>query len=267
MPIDPCATTMTNLSQRFLHESPGLPSSSFPSPNPSSISLYLHTSSASSISNLKCVSISHETIFKGSQSRYSWWRHTWPSESFEKLRVLGWAPWSHLMGILNDIGAAAFFSGGCYVFGVLPSNYSRENTLEGVGTSIMMPARDLDLFDRLLDSAMRLQPDIFSCVPWVLEGIQEKHASLLLRGFSEEASRVCQALSAMKTIGCGGAAISAESAAWAFENNITLSSDFGMTELGRGCFHSYRSTFFIKTFQALYFQQKLIHSTRSISVG
>ena len=222
MMFDVKITSMTILSQRFLNQSPDLSPEAFPLPSPSDVALYLHTSSASSISNIKCVSLAHQSLISGTKSRVAWWKKTWPDEDFNKLRVLGWSPWSHILGICHDLGGAMFATAGCYCFGVIPSTYtSPELTDEYEG--------QFDVISRLFDSAIRIKPDVFVGVPWVLEGFKDKWSQEKVTDKKEVMQRT---LEKIKVFGCGGAALSKELALWAKDMNISVTVDIGMTEMG-----------------------------------
>ena len=222
MIFDVKTTSITTLTQRFLNQSPELSPETFPLPSASDIALYTHTSSASSISNLKCVPLPHGSVVCGSQSRLAWWKKAWPEKNFKNLRVLGWSPWSHILGICDDLGAATLATAGCYCFGVIPSTYpSPELTDEPEGES--------DVRSRLFDAAIRIKPDMFSCVPWILEGFKDKWSR---EKVAEKKEIMQQVLEKIKTFGCSGAALSKELVLWARDMKISLTVDFGMTELG-----------------------------------
>lgn len=215
-------TSMTTLSQRFLNLPPDLSPEAFPPPSPSDIALFIHTSSAPSISNLKCVPLAHQSVISGAKSRVAWWKKAWPNKVFKNLRVLGWSPWSHILGICHDLGGATFATAGCYFFGLIPSTYtSPEFTDEHEGES--------DVLSRLFDAAIRIKPDVFVGVPWVLEGFKDKWSQEKVAEKKEVMQKV---LERMKVFGCGGAALSKELALWAKDMNISVSVEIGMTELG-----------------------------------
>ncbi|KAJ3503195.1 hypothetical protein NLJ89_g8542 [Agrocybe chaxingu] len=244
MPSSP--TTITALNQHFLHQSPQLPRSTFPLPSPASTALYIHTSSASAPENLKCVTLSHGAVRMGSEVRVHWWRRNWPDVTFERTKVLGWAPWTHIMGISHDLGAATFLTGGCYTFGIPPARYAVEplqnsdaHTPAKTDNKTESPKpRKLEVIDRLLDAVMRVRPDMFASVPWVLEGFRNRYSQFLEQGDIEGAACARAALGGIKVYTCAGAAISVDALAWARELNINLSYDLGMTELGGPLFHS-----------------------------
>jgi acyl-CoA synthetase (AMP-forming)/AMP-acid ligase II len=218
MIFDVKTTSITTLTQRFLDQSPDLAPETFPLPSASDIALYIYTSSVSSISDLKCVPLPHGSVVCGSQIRLAWWKKAWPEKDFKNLRVLGWSPWSHILGIADDLGAATLGTAGCYCFGVIPSTYPTD---EHEGES--------DVMSRLFDAAIRIKPDMFSCVPWILEGFKDK---LLQEKVADKKEIMQQVLEKMKTFGCSGAALSKELALWAKDMKIPLTVDIGMTELG-----------------------------------
>jgi acyl-coenzyme A synthetase/AMP-(fatty) acid ligase len=178
-----------------------------------SVALYTHTSSASGPSNLKCVGLTHGMVFRGSKARVDWWKSAWPLQSFKKVKVLGWAPWSHMMAFAHDIGAAAFITGGCYVFGLVDSGHDSGKT-------------DVD---QLLESIIRVQPDVFSAVPWVVEGFMKGSLEI------DDQARLYLFHSALKNIkvfSCGGASLGTDAALWARELGLNMVNDIGMTEIG-----------------------------------
>ena len=222
MTFDVKTTSMTTLSQSFLNLSPDLSPVEYPLPSPSDIALFIHTSSASSITNLKCVPLAHRSVISGARSRLAWWKKTWPDKDFKNLRVFGWSPWSHILGICHDLVGAMFATAGCYFFGVIPSTYtSPEYTDEHEG--------DSDILSRLFDAAIRIKPDVFVGVPWVLEGFKDKWSQEKVADKKEIMQEVLQN---MKVFGCAGAALSKELALWAKDMNISVIVDIGMTELG-----------------------------------
>ena len=223
LPFDLKDTTVTALSQRYLDQAPRLPASVFPAPAPEDIALYLHTSSASTVSNVKCVPISHKNIISGSQSRLSWFKKVWPQQDFNHLRVLGWSPWSHIIGLSHDIGAATLLTAGCYVFAIVPSAYP-------VGTDIAKSAsRYLDVPSQLLNTAIVKKTTAFAGVPWVLEGFMKAW-----KNESDETrrARIAEAIKLFKVFGAGGASTSAECIEWAKQVRLPVLLDLGMTEVG-----------------------------------
>ena len=223
LPFNLQDTTVTALSQKYLDQAAKLPASLFPAPTQEDIALYLHTSSASTVSNVKCVPISHKNIINGSQSRLSWFKKTWPQQDFNHLRVLGWSPWSHIIGLSHDIGAATLLTAGCYVFGVVPSAYPA-----GVDAG-QSASRYLDVPTQLLDTAISKKTTAFAGVPWVLEGFMKAWKSE-----SDEArrARIMEAIKLFKVFGAGGASTSAECIEWAKQVGLPVLLDLGMTEVG-----------------------------------
>jgi long-subunit acyl-CoA synthetase (AMP-forming) len=221
--FDAEATTITALIQKYLDQSPELPGHQFPPPSPEDIALYLHTSSASSVANVKCVPLSHESILGSAKSRLAWWKRTWPKQEFVNLRVLGWSPWSHVIGLTSDLGAAMLLTAGCYVFAMIPSAYGA-----AAGKSDNA-ARYLDVCGQLLETAIAKKPTFFAGVPWVLEGF--------MRTYKQETDaarkqQILEAIQRFKAFGSGGAATNAECLEWASQIKLPLVIDIGMTEIG-----------------------------------
>jgi len=223
MPFNANDTTITALMQKYLDQTPQLPENQFPVPTPEDIALYLHTSSASSVANVKCVPISHQSILAGSAARFAWWKRTWPQQDFEHLRVLGWSPWSHIIGLSHDIGAATLLTRGCYIFAMIPSAY-------GIvpGETGKTP-RFLDVCGQLLETAIEKKPTAFAGVPWVLEGFMRAFRQETDAGRKEQ---IQGAMQRFKIFGSGGAATSAECIEFANQLGIPLVFDIGMTEVG-----------------------------------
>ncbi|KAF8151526.1 hypothetical protein B0H34DRAFT_132545 [Crassisporium funariophilum] len=228
LPFELNDTTVTALSQRYLDQSPELSGSRFPSPVADDIAFYLHTSSASSIANVKCVPISHRNILAGSLARLTWWKKVWPEQDFTHLRVLGWSPWSHIIGLSHDLGAAMLLTAGCYVFGMVPSAYGgSQDTNQSSGY--------LDVPGQLLETAIATKTTAFAGVPWVLEGF--------MKTWKQETDptrkeRILNAIKAFKTFGSGGASTSPGCMEWAKQIGLPLVLDLGMTEVGGPLFHS-----------------------------
>ncbi|KAF4622433.1 hypothetical protein D9613_009459 [Agrocybe pediades] len=229
LPFDATLNTITTLTEKFALHLPEVSVHEFPQPAPSDIALYLHTSSASSVNNVKCVPLTHESIFAGSQARVKFWKRTWPEEQFKNIRILGWSPWSHVIGLTHDIGAGMILSGGCYIFGIIPSAYGASSAQSNHAS------RYMDVCGQLLETAFVKKPTAFAAVPWVLEGF--------MRSYNEEEDtsrkqRIETAIKSLSTFGSGGAATSPECVEWAKEFGIPVVFDLGMTELGGPLFHS-----------------------------
>ena len=210
--------------QKYVDQSPELQGPAFHLPCSDDIALYLHTSSASSIVNVKCVPISHASLLGSSAARLAWWKRTWPAQQYTHLRVLGWSTWAHVIGLTNDLGAAMVLTAGCYVFALPPAGPS--------GADMNAAARYLDVCGQLLETAITKQTTAFAGVPWVLEGF--------MRNYKQEtdAARkqaIRDAIQRLKVFGSGGASTNAECIEWATQMAIPLVFDIGMTEVGGVC--------------------------------
>lgn len=223
-------TSITALTQRFLDLDAELSPDLFPPPTSSSLAVYLHTSSASSILNLKCVPLTHGVISKGSLSGLHLMRMAWPSVSFDELMILSHSPWTHVMAISHDIGAA-FESAGCIIMGVTPSGYPVDDDENRAGI-FGKEEHELDVLDRLLQTALRSQADLLIGVPWVLEGLKERYERLRYLKMEREAMCVKEMLQKVKCFGIGGAAMAEELLSWTLDMKINVSCNIGMTELG-----------------------------------
>lgn len=227
-------TTMVSLSQQFLDQDAILSPSLFPLPETTSMAMYIHTSSATSLANLKCVQWRHATVSQGTGSIAMWIRQTWPTANSDKPKTLGLSPWSHSMGTLIDIGGGTFHTGGCLIMASPPSGHPVSLGYQDRTKSILgKDASEMDVLDRLLETALRSKPDILACVPWVLEGFRDRYQQLLARKMEDEALRVKEMLQRFKCLGVGGAALSRELLLWACELNINIVDMMGMTEMGR----------------------------------
>ncbi|KAJ2925849.1 hypothetical protein H1R20_g11245, partial [Candolleomyces eurysporus] len=219
----PEATTILALTQKYIDQVPSDTNFRY-HPAPGDVAMYMHTSSASSISNIKCVPLTHANILAGSRARLQWWRKTWPKTDFQHLKVLGWSPWSHIIGISHDLGAAMLLTAGCYLFSLRPSSYHSNASID------LHEGSSLDVISHLLDTATKKSPTAFAGVPWILAGLMEKWKG----GFKEA---VVQVMSNFKIFGSGGAATSPACLNWCKELEIPLVIDIGMTELGGPLFH------------------------------
>ena len=164
------------------------------------------------------------TKTSSSQSCLSWYKKVWPQQDFNNLRVLGWSPWSHIIGLSHDIGAATLLSAGCYVFGLVPSSYPYP-TLDAAKNA----SRYLDVPTQLLDTAISTKTTAFAGVPWVLEGFMKA-----LKNESDEArkTRIMGAIALFKVFGAGGASTSVECIEWDKRVGLPVVLDLGMTEVG-----------------------------------
>jgi acyl-coenzyme A synthetase/AMP-(fatty) acid ligase len=226
----PCFTfeiehvTIPALIERFGESSDGNIPNVLSSPNKDDVAIYIFTSGASSVANLKPVPLTHESLFDGSVSTIAWLKKTYPETDYTRLRALGWAPWTFLLSFNCDIGGFTLLTGGCYVFALVPSSYASSEAEEVVGYD--------GLPGRILKSILDKKIDTFSCVPLVYEGIMAIYQE------SDEMKRksILSALRAMKSLMCGGAKTNPEAIAWACEIGLALNLGIGMTELGRKYF-------------------------------
>ncbi|KAF8216995.1 hypothetical protein K438DRAFT_1798123 [Mycena galopus ATCC 62051] len=214
----PEETSMTALSQRFV-DAPDLPRDQYPSPDPTSIFLYIFTSSASNVSNLKCVPLSHETLLSQTSSILEWNRRAFPESVFEHIRVLGFNPFSHIWGFL-DIFLYVFLTGGCYIFALTPSSYFLRGALD---------KGSRDVFSSLLLAMERYRPDSWAAIPFMFDGIMGRIKSEPNSGRKEELIRAMQRL---KICEMGGAAPSEECINFVLEHKLALAVGIGMTEVG-----------------------------------
>ncbi|KAJ7482780.1 hypothetical protein FB451DRAFT_1236033 [Mycena latifolia] len=222
--FSPETTAMTALCERFM-EAPELPLEQYPAPDPTSISIYLFTSSASDVTNIKCVALTHQTILTHSRSMLEWDRRTYPEVSFQHIRLLGWAPFSHMMAI-SDITNRVYLTGGCYIFGLIPSGYLRHGVQGADGPS--------DVTAALLQAMEKYRPESFTGVPWMFEGIMK-----IVRAEPDLARReeLIGVLRNFKQIMLGGAPTSEGCIRWAREQQIPVILAIGMTEIGGPLFH------------------------------
>ncbi|KAF8190662.1 hypothetical protein K438DRAFT_1763113 [Mycena galopus ATCC 62051] len=214
----PQETSMAALSRRFV-DAPDLPRDRYPSPDPTSIFLYIFTSSASNVSNLKCVPLSHETVLSQASSIIQWNRRAFPDSVFEHIRVLGFNPFSHIWGFL-DIFMNVFLTGGCYIFALTPSSYFLRGALDHGSR---------DVISSLLLAMERYSPDSWAAIPFMFDGVMGRIKSEPHPGRREELIRVMQRFQILEI---GGAAPSEECINFVQEHNLPLAIGLGMTEVG-----------------------------------
>ncbi|THH06897.1 hypothetical protein EW145_g3760, partial [Phellinidium pouzarii] len=202
--------------------------------------LYLYTSSASSVQQLKCVPLDHATFIQNAARELELWyarRKATDGSAVEgvdqlgRFRVLGWGPFSHIMALAHDLTVYVALPGGCYVFGVPPAGYpipaaaiSSENESKG-GTE---DSNDLGL--TLLHTAHRARANIIACVPWLFSSIR----AACDRVSPSERTKHMQTLRNFRQLMAGGALPDASLLAWASENGFKMEVSVGMTECGGG---------------------------------
>ncbi|KAJ7101451.1 hypothetical protein B0H15DRAFT_411968 [Mycena belliarum] len=220
----PETTTMTILYQRFM-EVADLSPDAYPTPNPTDTAVYLFTSSASDATNIKCVPLTHQTILGQARTMLEWEQRTYPAVALRHLRLLGWAPLSHMFA-LDDIICHAYLSGGCYIFGLTPSCYvaPRDKTND----------EPRDVPGLLLRAMEKHRPESFAGVPWVFEEILNT-----IQAEPDPARRKAlgDVLRNFKMVILGGAPTSEACVRWTKEEQIPLVLAIGMTELGGALFH------------------------------
>ncbi|KAJ6487662.1 hypothetical protein C8R45DRAFT_1143940 [Mycena sanguinolenta] len=180
--------------------------------------LYLFTSSASSRKNLKAVPLTHKFVLANCQSKLAWWRHMHPHKDLDGTRVLGWAPWSHVLSHMQDIGTVTILTAGCYVFASVPSSY--------------LPQQEpTDLTSKVVSGILNKNVTSLATLPFVLSGLKAECE----RG-SAEAQVLLGALRGMTMLECGGAVLDRSVANWAERNNVPVVVGIGMTETGGAIF-------------------------------
>uniref|UniRef100_A0A3G9K3K9 Hispidin synthase n=1 Tax=Neonothopanus nambi TaxID=71958 RepID=HIPS_NEONM len=221
----PHQSTIPELNKKYLTDSQISPDLPFSDPNRPA--LYLFTSSATSRSNLKCVPLTHTFILRNSLSKRAWCKRMRPETDFDGIRVLGWAPWSHVLAHMQDIGPLTLLNAGCYVFATTPSTYPTELK------------DDRDLISCAANAIMYKGVKSFACLPFVLGGLKalcESEPSVKAHLQVEERAQLLKSLQHMEILECGGAMLEASVASWAIENCIPISIGIGMTETGGALF-------------------------------
>ncbi|PBK69778.1 ketoacyl-synt-domain-containing protein [Armillaria solidipes] len=227
LPFNVNASTMTALRQKYHPFTQKASLSGCALPYVDRACLYLFTSSASSTANLKCVPLTHTLILSNCRSKLAWWRRVRPEGEMDEIRVLGWAPWSHILAYMQDIGTATLLNAGCYVFASVPSTYPTQLAANGLQGPIM----------NIIDSLLERRVAAFACVPFILSELKamcetasspdDKH-QMCLR--AEEKVRLVSALQRLIMLECGGAALESGVTRWAVENGISVMVGIGMTE-------------------------------------
>ncbi|KAK0206705.1 hypothetical protein DFS33DRAFT_1420932, partial [Desarmillaria ectypa] len=217
LPFNVNASTMTALRQKYVSSTQKASLSWCPLPDVDRACLYLFTSSASSTTNLKCVPLTHTLILSNCRSKLAWWRRIHPEGKMDGIRVLGWAPWSHIFAYMQDIGTATLLNAGCYVFASVPSTYPTQLAVNGLQGPTM----------NIIDSLLKRRIAAFACVPFILS---ELKAMCETTSGPDEKNRLVSALQSLMMLECGGAALEADVTRWAVENDISVMVGIGMTE-------------------------------------
>ncbi|KAJ7629735.1 hypothetical protein DFH06DRAFT_1225283 [Mycena polygramma] len=186
-------------------------------PHPDHPCLYLFTSSASSVKNLKAVPLTHKIMLSACRSKLAWWRRMRPDKVMDGIRVLGWAPWSHVLAHMQDIGTCTLLNAGCYVFVSEPLAYH--------------PGGPSDLTSLVVDGILNKGISAFSCLPFVLGGLKAA-----CEGARPDKMALLHALRHMTMLECGGAMLDREVSDWAVLNGIPLMVGTGMTETAGAIF-------------------------------
>ncbi|KAK0482062.1 hypothetical protein EDD18DRAFT_1362674 [Armillaria luteobubalina] len=227
LPFNTNASTMTALRQKYYPCTQKALLSEYTLPHVDRACLYLFTSSASSTANLKCVPLTRTLILSNCRSKLAWWRRVRPEGELDGIRVLGWAPWSHILAYMQDIGTATLLNAGCYVFASVPSTYPTQLAANGLQGPTM----------NIINALLERRIAAFACVPFILSGIKatcetdshpdDKHQMCLK---AEEKVRLVSALQHLIMLECGGAALESDVTRWAVENGISVMVGIGMTE-------------------------------------
>lgn len=224
--IDGESHNIDSLTQQYLHYTPDdFNVSSGHIAGPEDVALYIYTSSASSIHNLKCVPLAHGSLARNGRAQLSWFAHSIQGVSLKHLRVLGWSPLSHAMSMCSDFGTHVLLTGGCYIFGLLPSTYASHECPDARGVA---GHQQQNVAAQLLSSIINYSPDIFGGVPWILDGIID--ALRDTAGDPTYQKKAAEALSKMQYIIMAGSATSEASIQWAREHDLVLINSIGMTE-------------------------------------
>ncbi|KAF8200521.1 AMP-dependent synthetase/ligase [Mycena galopus ATCC 62051] len=88
-------STIPALNQRYRHD--GIARAGRRLLDSDTACLYLFTSSAFSRKSLKAVPLTHKFVLANCQSKLAWWHSMQPHKDLDCTRVLGWAPWSHVL--------------------------------------------------------------------------------------------------------------------------------------------------------------------------
>ncbi|KAJ7618713.1 hypothetical protein FB45DRAFT_1033890 [Roridomyces roridus] len=160
--------------------------------------MYLFTSSASSAENLKAVPLTPKLILSNCQSKLAWWREIQPTATLDGTRVLGWAPWSHVLSHMQDIGTATRSKPGP------------------------------DLTTRVIDGVLNKKVTALAALPFVISGMKDEYEG--------GCTALIHALRGMTMLECGGASLDPAVAEWAESSGVPLMVGIGMTETGGAIF-------------------------------
>ncbi|KAJ7715295.1 hypothetical protein B0H14DRAFT_2644190 [Mycena olivaceomarginata] len=199
-------STIPALNQRYGHD--GIARTGRQLPKSDAACLYLFTSSAFSRKNLKAVPLTHKFVLANCQSKLAWWHRMQPHKDLDGTRVLGWAPWSHVLSHMQDIGTVTILTAGCYVF--------QDST---------------DLTSKVVSGIVNKNVTALATLPFVLSGLKAA-----CENGSPEAQVLLGALRRMTMLECGGAVLDFSVANWAELNDVPVVVGIGMTETGGAIF-------------------------------
>ncbi|KAJ7763905.1 hypothetical protein B0H14DRAFT_2633693 [Mycena olivaceomarginata] len=183
-------STIPALNQRYGHDGIARTGRRFPSLTPLAVPL------------------THKFVLANCQSKLAWWHRMQPHKDLDGTRVLGWAPWSHVLSHMQDIGTVTILTAGCYVFASVPSSYlsqqeSNRPDVEGECYGARNPAVCSQRFEAACENG------------------------------SPEAQVLLGALRRMTMLECGGAVLDFSVANWAGADDVPVVVGIGMTETGR----------------------------------
>jgi acyl-coenzyme A synthetase/AMP-(fatty) acid ligase len=157
-----------------------------------------------------------------------------PHEDLDGIRVLGWAPWSHVLShmqvgwilsliffthvLSQDIGTVTILTAGCYVFASVPSSYLSQQD-------------STDLTSKVVSGIVNKNVTALATLPFVLSGLKAA-----CENGSPEAQVLLGALRRMTMLECGGAVLDFSVANWAELNDVPVVVGIGMTETGGAIF-------------------------------
>ena len=203
-------------------------------PTPEDDAILIYTSSASSVTNLKCVPINHGTLLYNAALELAAWRvrrgiaKTLEEPSpLEKFRTLGWGPFSHIMAIANDFTCHTILPAGCYIFGIPPTTYPISSKGAEAGVERPVAGQAYDVGALLLKSAKRANANLISGVPWLYKRMMEVCA---------REPEYLDMLKQCKQVLAGGALVEPDVQKWADKNGLLMDVSIGMTEIGGALF-------------------------------